>query len=180
MKNDKRIRLLIVLLLVFVVGAFLFMFGGNIFNGSGSGGSNKTNIDYTTVTPANGVTEEITKGVKVEQYFVCPVDTVSNVAVVFSRQYSVEDCEISIELLEGKNVLAKQTYNVKDIEDQHRTYLETGLPISGLKNKELMLRIRPVTESDTGLAIMMNDSTGGVFSFDKKNVKGTLCFSVSE
>ena len=182
MNISKKTKMMIGLISLFIIGAFLFMFGGNIFNknDNNSGNKPKIDIDYTVVPSATAVTEEITNGVKVEQSFVCPIDTISNVAVVFSKQYYVEDVKLLIELLDGTKVLASREYDVKDIPDQHRTFLDPASPISGMKNKELRLRISPVSKSDTGLAIMMNDTTGGVFMFDKRNVKGTLCFSVTE
>ena len=178
MKRFNREKIAIILILLFVIAAVLFMFGGNFFSHSET--KKEPERDYTVMPDANSVTDEITNGVKVEQNFVSSVDSISEIAIVFSRLYYVEDVELVIELLDGNEIIAENTYKVEEIEDQHRTFLTPASPISGIINKELKLRIYSADKSDTGLAIMMNDSTGKFFSFDKKNVKGTLCFSISE
>ncbi len=179
MKRFSREKLAIILISVFVIAAVLFMFGGNIFSGSGNN-ERQPERDYTVMPVATGMTDEITKGVKVEQSFVSSLDSITEIGIVFGRLYYVEDVDLMIELLSGNEVLASNTYNVKDIEDQHRTFLTLPAPLKGAQNKEFRLRIYPVDKSDTGLTIMMNDSEGKVFNFDKRNVKGTLCFSITE
>ena len=70
-------------------------------------------------------------------------------------------------------------YKIEGIEDQHRTYLKPNEIISGVAGKELTLKIYPETKNDTGMAIMMQENNNTTFKFGNKEVKGTLCFSVS-
>ena len=48
MKNSKTQKIVIIVTAIFIVAAVLFMFGGNIFKGSGSGSSSRTDM---TVMP---------------------------------------------------------------------------------------------------------------------------------
>ena len=176
MKNKNLTKIVIAVTAVFVIGAFLFMFGGNLFKGNG--GIRKS--DSTLMPEATGTTNEIKKSVIVEQDYINTTDTISSVGIVFTRLTYKDGIDIAIELLDGKTVLASNTVDIAKIEDQHRTYIEPVSQLTGMKNKRLTVRIYPVTKEDTGLVIMMNKDTDTSFTFDNKTIKGTLCFSVTE
>ena len=177
MNKSKLTKIVIALCLLLIVGSFLFMFGGNIGNGSGI--KTVTNGDMT-MPEANAVTDEIKKNTIVEQTFKYSPDTISEVAIVFARKYYIEGVRIKIELLDGNTVLASHSVKVEGIDDQHRTYLKPDIKITGVSGKELTLKITSEDKADTGMAIMMQENKKSSFKFGSKEVNGTLCFSVSE
>ena len=63
-KNKKTTTIIIIVAVVFVLLGFLFMFGGNIFNGMGSSKIRKN--DSTVMPEATGTTEAINDGFIVE------------------------------------------------------------------------------------------------------------------
>lgn len=176
MKNLDTKKIAIVLCIVFVLVVILFMFGENIFSGSNVPTVNNGDM---TMPEANAITDEITKNIVVEQKFKYTPDTISEVAIVFTRKYYSEGVFIVVELFDGNTVLATDKYKIEGIEDQHRTYLKPNEKISGVAGKELTLKIYPETKNDTGMAIMMQENNNTTFKFGNKEVKGTLCFSVS-
>lgn len=177
MNKSKLTKIVIALCVLLIVGSFLFMFGGNIGNGSGI--KTVTNGDMT-MPEANAITDEIKKNTIVEQDFVYSPDTISEVAIVFTRKYYLEGVRVTIQLLDGNNVLASHTQNVAGIDDQHRTYLTPDKKITGVSGKTLTLKIYSEDKADTGLAIMMQENKKLSFKFGNKEIQGTLCFSVSE
>lgn len=176
MKNKKLTSIVIAVTAIFVVAAVLFMFGGNIF----SGGSSIRKTDSTLMPEATGTTNEIKRTVVVEQSYINTTDTISKIGIVFTKAYYLEDVDLTIELLQGNNVLASTVVDVAEIEEQHRTYVEPVAQLSGMKNKKLTLRIYSTNKTDTGIQVMMADSRGSSFTFGKKEIDGTLCFSVTE
>ena len=177
MKKENIKKIVVALCIALIVGSFIFMFGGNI--GSGSGIKTVTNGDMT-MPEANAITDEVKKNTIVEQKFKYSPDTISEVAIVFTRKYYLEDVKIKIELLDGNKVLASNSYKVAELEDQHRTYLKPDKKITGVAGKELTLRIIPESKIDTGMAIMMQENKKSSFKFGNKEIQGTLCFSISE
>lgn len=176
MKNKKIEKVVIGVTAVFVIVSLLFVFGGNIFKKR----EKKPTSDSTLMPTATGTTDEILKTTVVEQDFVNTTDTISKVGIVFSRITYKEGIRIAVELLEGNVVLASDTFKVSDVEDQHRTFLESNPTLKGMKNKNLTLKIYSYTKDDTGLVIMMDQNADASFKFGNKTVQGTLCFSVNE
>ena len=176
MKNKKLEKAVIIAAAVFVVMALLFMFGRNLFSPNG----NASTADSTVMAEATGTTNEIKSGIIVEQDFVCTCDSISKLGIVFTRLAYKEGFDIALELLEGNKTLASTTIKVAAVEDQHRTYIEPSSKLTGMKGKTLTIRIYPTEKVDTGLVIMMNKDADTSFRFGDKNVKGTLCFSVTE
>ena len=178
MKNRRTQKIVIIVTAVFIVGALLFMFGGNLFNGSGSGKARKT--DSTVMPEATGTTNEIRKTTVVSQDFTNTTDTISAVGVVFVRSAYMENVYLNIDLLDGSKVLASTTVNVKNIEEQHRTYVTPASRLTGMKGKTLTLKIYPSEKEDTGIKIMMSDAVDSAFKFGNVTYEGSLCFSVTE
>ena len=174
-KIDKKTMMIIGALLVFVLGATILVFSDKIGTPSSSGSAK----GGSEMIEANAVSDEITKGIVVSQTFKCTEDSVNRVALVFNKLYSLENMYITVELLDGNTVILKQDINVQDIPDQHRVYAE-GSTVSGLKGKELTLKIYPASDSDTGVALMVNDSVKSTYNFGSKKMSGSICFSVSE
>ena len=176
MKKLNKKTIVIIVCSLFVLMALFFMFRDKI---GGSGSIHTVNNGDMTMPEANGVTDEIKAKTVVEQTFKYTPDTISEVAIVFTRKYYAEGITIAIELLDGENVLASGKYKIEVIDDQHRTYLKPAKTITGVAGKELKLRIYPTTSQDTGMAIMMQENNSTTFKFGDSEVKGTLCFSIS-
>lgn len=176
MKRIDIKKVVVVLCVLFAITGIAFTFGDKLFNGSSVPTVNNGDM---TMPEANAVTDEITKNIVIEQKFKYTPDTISEIAIVFTRKYYSEGISIVIELLDGDTLLATDKYKIEGIDDQHRTYLKPDKMISGVSGKELTLRIYPETKKDTGMAIMMQENNNTVFSFGNKEIKGTLCFSVS-
>lgn len=166
----------IALCALFVIVAVFLVFGDRIINNNSIPTVNNGDM---TMPEANAVTDEITKNVVIEQQFKYAPDTISEVAIVFTRKYYSEGIFIVIELLDGDTLLVKDKYKIEGIDDQHRTYLKPDKKISGVAGKELTLKIYSETKKDTGMAIMMQENNSTTFKFGDKEIKGTLCFSVS-
>lgn len=175
--NKNKVRILeIVFLSLAILIAVGFMFKDKFNTNPGS----TSNTGSSEMLEANAVSEEITKDVVVFQKFTNKNKSIKKVALVFNKLYSPNNVNIAIELIDNNNkTVIKKIVSVDSIKDQHRTYLEADTPITGLAGKELTIRVYPVSNSDTGLALMYNDSTGSEFKFGSKNVKGTICFSVT-
>lgn len=176
MKNNRKIYLLIGACLILILAGFGFMFGGRIFTKE----ENVINSGDLTMPEANAISEEIKGDTIVEQSFRYEPDSISQIAVVFTRKYYLEGVSIVIELREGNNVLASNSYKVEGLEDQHRTFLDIGGKLTGLAGKDLTLRIYSESKKDTGMALMIQENKKNHFSFGKETIKGTLCFTISE
>ena len=174
--NDKVKKIVIAACILFVIIGCWFMFGSR---GSGNGVPVVNNGDMT-MPEANAVSNEIKKNDVIEQTFVYKPDTISEVAIVFTRKEYLEGASIVVELLDGNITLAKDSYKVEGIDDQHRTYLTPSKKITGVAGKELTLKIYPETKADTGMALMIQENKKTSFKFGKDVVKGTICFSISE
>ena len=94
MKNKKLEMIVLVVTAAFVVLTTLLFFGRNIFNGS----SDARRSDSTIMPSANDTTSEIKKGIVIEQDFINTTDSISNVAIVFSRLSYKEGIDLAIEL----------------------------------------------------------------------------------
>lgn len=171
--NRRNIIILCILVILCGVGV---MFGSSMSNNNSNVVVNNGDM---TMPEANAVTDEITRTIIVEQKFKYKPDTISEIAVVFTRLYEMKNLNIVIELLDEGKTLAKQTYKVEEIEDQHRTYLKPSTAIKGVAGKELTLKIYPEKRVDTGLSLMIQENNKSTFMFGNNEIKGTLCFSVS-
>ena len=179
--NKKIEKILIAIAIVLVICGCVFMFMPSL---------SKTNKDANVgeatnreMPDANGTTEELTKGVVVEQNFINATDSINQIAVVFSRLYFLEEKDaqhtLAIEILDGNNVLLNETFISNDIPDQHRVFVDASSSITGLFGKELTLRIYENSNCDTGVALMINSDSDDTFKFDNHKMNGSICFSVS-
>ena len=173
-KNIEKISLIGAAL--FVVLGFAIMFGKNIFNKESN---NNTKIDVLTLPEATGTSSEIVKNTYIQQTFTCSIDEIENIAIVFIRLYPVDDLDIVVELLDGNTSLVKQSIAVDKISSQHRTFITPTNKLTGLKDKNLTLKIYPSKASDTGLAIMVNKDIKTTYQYGIKSVNGSLCFALN-
>ena len=175
MENKKLEKVIIAVTAVFVIAGFLIMFGGNLLNGLNFG--NKR--DVTVMPEATGTTEEIRKDTVVEQSFTCNTSFISDIGIVFTKDYA-SSAVIAIELLENGRVIASDTYIASSIQEQHRTYLEPEKTLTSTNGKKYTLKIYSANGTDTGVRVMVSSDNSSSYKFENKTYKGTLCFSVSE
>ena len=172
--KGKKSALILIAAAVFVVLAIGLMF----FRGIDF--SKKKTSDSTVMPEATGTTERIENGIAVEQTFTNSTDTISEVGVVFYRIKYLEGVNMIMELYEGNNLLASSTYPVHMIEGEHRTYIVPNTVLTGMKGKELTIKIYAEDKRDTGLSIMISDKENATYRFGNVNKNGSLCFSVTE
>jgi len=176
MKNKKLEKIIIAVTAVFVIASFLLVFGGNIFRNDG----NIRKTDSTVMPTATETTNEIKRGVVVEQEYINTTDTISDLGIVFNRIAYVDGINLMLELWDGNTLLASNKVSTANIEDQHRTFIEPASVLTNMKNKKLKLKIYSDKKEDTGVVIMMDKNANASFSFGNKTINGTLCFSVTE
>ena len=166
----KKTSLIIIVASVFIVFSFYFMFRGT-----------RIKTGNREMPEATAQTEEIIHGVVIEQSFTNITEDISEIAVVFSRSYYLEEeVNIVIELLDSdNNVLISEKYNADDIKENHRTYLKPANSINGYVGKQLTLRIYTESSAGTGLYVMYSDKDSkSSFLYGNEEIKGTICFSV--
>ena len=176
MEKNKKTWIIIVIAALFIVAGTLFMFDGNIINF----GSKIRKTDSTVMPEATGTTEAINDGHAVEQTYANTTETISNVGIVFYRVSLLDNADLVIELLDGNKILARKIIPASEISSEHRTFIDPDASLSGMKNKELTIRIYSKNDNDTGLTVMINNKANSTYLFNGKCQKGTLCFSVNE
>ena len=171
MKNKKFLMYILIAAVIFVFFGFWFMF---------SSSSNKSILkeNMTIMPSANKISKEITKDLVVEQEFICNIDTISRLGVVFSYIYDSSNSEITLELLKGNETLAKNVISAKDISDQHRTFLIPNSVITNVKNKQLKLKIS--SNDDSGFALMIDENSNATYKFGDSSLKGRICFVIEQ
>ena len=176
MKNKKLEKLIIAITTVFVILSLWFMFGKDLFVAK----SDAIRGDSTQMMEATNATSEIKDGAVIEQRFICSSSTISQVGIVFARDYTISGVRLTIELLQKNKTVAINSYDVSEIADQHRTFVIPPETLADTKNKEFTIRIYTVSDEETGLKLLYNAQSGSDFLFGGKKVTGTLCFSVTE
>ena len=170
MDRRRKENLLIMAAVAIIAISFLFMFSKrwhSRLNGNDS-------LDVTKIHDATTVSALIGRGTDVRQDFVCPYDRIKELAIIFNKTDDANDTQVTISLLEGQETVFSQTLPVKDIADQHRS--RVAVNISGFKGHSLTLQI--TSDSDTGLALMIDEKTEAYYLFDSQTMKGTICFAL--
>ncbi|MBR4461180.1 MAG: hypothetical protein IKS51_01145 [Erysipelotrichaceae bacterium] len=170
MDRRRKENLLILAALTIVAVSFLFMFSKrwhSRLNGNDS-------LDVTKIHDATTVSSFLGRGTDVRQDFTCPYDTIKELVIIFNKTDDTNQENVTVSLLEGQETLFSQTVSVSDISDQHRTRIPVG--ISGCKGHSLTLDI--TSDSDTGLALMIDEKTEAYYRFDDQTLKGTICFAI--
>ncbi len=111
--------------------------------------------DNIEMPDADSVTPEIIRGVVVEQEFVNTVDNIDQIAIVFTKLYREGKGLLSIDLLEGEELLSRNILDVDKIPEQHRVYIDLN-GMNGMKGKTLKLRIYSNSRYYEGVSVMMN------------------------
>ena len=175
----KKELIIIAVIALFVLAGFGFMFKDSFTGGDKP--QKHTAGDYTKMPEATGVTNEITRHLVVEQKFVNKKDSISELAVVFNKFEEFEKKEnvkLTISLLCDDEILAEETYNNCDIEDQHRVFIKLNQNYSDMSGKELTLLIEG-KDNDTGMYLMMQENKDSAFMFGNLKINGTICFTLN-
>lgn len=170
---DKKLRnILIIIVALLAIGSCIFMFIiSPIQFGTGD----------RKMPKADSNTSEILNGTIIEQKFINRTKEIQEIAIVFHREYSLEEnTNIYVELLDGSNVLAQNVVNADDVQSEHRTYIKPTSPISGYVGKELTLKIYTDSSAGTGLSVMCDSTdSSSSYTYAGNQITGTLCFSIT-
>ena len=174
MEKANKGKIIILVAAAFIVIAVLFMFSSLIDF------SKKRKSDSTVMPEATGTTERIENGIVVEQTFTNTTETITQVGIVFVRIQYLEGPNMVLELYDGNTLLARSKYPIYLIEDEHRTYIVPDSPLSGMKGKNLTIKIYAENKEDTGFAVLVSENENAEYRFGNVSKKGSLCFSVTE
>ncbi|MBR4469709.1 MAG: ABC transporter permease [Erysipelotrichaceae bacterium] len=171
-ENLKKVFLIAFLIYAVFTVSFYFLSGDQLrFREA------KDNIE---MPDADSVTPEIIRGVVAEQEFVNTVDNIDQIAIVFTKLYRDGKGLLSIDLLEGENLLYRHVFDVEKIPEQHRVFIDLN-GMSGMKGKTLKFRIYSNSKYYEGVSIMMRkaDPSGSSIKVGNETIDGTMCFSVT-
>lgn len=169
-KLKKALVLFAYILIVVSISAMLLMEGNSFSFGGG-----------IKMPDADSTSQEITKGVVIEQKFTNKLKNIKKISLVFTanwRDYNSGD--MTVELLHVEELLYSQKIDVNSIPEQHRVFLEFDPAISDLKNEVLTIRIK--SNSKMGSAVSCMVSTGsniGEYSINSNIQSGSICFETS-
>ncbi len=138
--------------------------------------------DTISIIDADSVTPEITRGVTISQDFTNTVDNIDQIAIVFTKLYREGKGLLTVDLLDGDELLYRKTFDVDQIPEQHRVYLEPQNSLKGLRDKTLTLKIYSNSRVNQGASVMMNKASapqGSKIKAGRETINGSLCFSVS-
>lgn len=169
-KLEKALVVFAYILIVVSISAMLLMEGASF----GLGGGVK-------MPDADSTSQEITKGVVIEQRFTNKLKKIEKLSLVFTANWREDNSgDMIVELLHGGDVLYSQELDVNSIPEQHRVFLEFNPAISDLKNEILTIRIK--SNSEMGSAVSCMVSTGsniGEYSINSNIQSGSICFETS-
>lgn len=167
----RKIYLIFMALYVLLAASFYFLLGDQL--------KYKDSINNIVMVEADAVTDEIVKGVEVKQFFRPSIDRIQSMAIVFTKFYREGSGTVYIDLLDGNSILYSKSFNVKDIPEQHRVFINFEKPLE-VKDKLLTLKIRSDCNPNEGVAVMMRKNVDdSILVINSRGMKGTLCFSVS-
>ena len=177
--NKKLRNIVLIVVAALVVGSCVFMFIISPISKK----EETVEIGGYEILVANTTTDELTRGIVVEQTFTNKVENIKEVAVVFTRIYYLEEADakthVVIELCEGDKILCSENVVANDIPDQHRVYVRPASPITDKVGKELTLKIYVKEDCDSGVSIMANDEVDAKYNFGNKKFSGSICFSIT-
>lgn len=177
--NEKMKKILLAIVVLLVIGSCIFMFKISPISKT----EKVTEVRNREMPAANATTDELTKGLIVSEEFTNTTDNINEIAVVFTRNYMLDEKDASntlaIELLDGNKVLASGSFITNDIPDQHRVYVYPTSPITGMVGKKLTLIVYDNSGCDTGVSLMIDNTSTSSFKFGNKKQDGTICFSIT-
>lgn len=167
----KKIYVAIIAIYVAVVTSFYFIAGEQLWY--------KESTKNIKMVDADSISEEIVKGIIIEQSFNNTVDKIESLAIVFTKNYQEGKGYLTIDLLDDRYLLARKTINVQEIPEQHRLFLDINNPITKEYGNRLTIKIYANTNNTFGPHVMMRADSDLSFVVDGKEQNGTLCFSVT-
>lgn len=173
-KNLRNVFIISFLVYALFVVSFYFLSGDQL--------KFRTVNDSIAIVEADSVTPEISRGVTVTQEFENTIDNIERVAIVFTKLYREGKGLLTVDLLDGEALLYRKVFDVDQIPEQHRVYLEPENPIRGMMGKTLTIKIYSNSKVNEGVSVMMNKSvTSGDLKMriGKETLNGSICFSVS-
>lgn len=173
-KNLRNVFIISFLVYALFVVSFYYLSGDQL--------KFRTVNDSIAIVEADSVTPEISRGVTVTQEFENTIDNIERVAIVFTKLYREGKGLLTVDLLDGNALLYRKVFDVDQIPEQHRVYLEPENPIRGMMGKTLTIKIYSNSKVNEGVSVMMNKSvTSGDLKMriGKETLDGSICFSVS-
>ena len=176
MKNKKTERIVMAIAAVFVLLCLCFVFRNNIPNSSNKKATERE------MPVADDVSVELVKGVMISQEFENDIDTIENIAIVFTKFYREAHGKVTFQLLNENGIIFSQSLDASEIPEQHRVFFTPLNPLTNLSGRTLTIRIFAESEDNDGVAIMIK--TEGVsdtkIRTNDSEIDGTLCFRIND
>ena len=172
-QSIKNIYLIVLAVYLFLTASFYFLIGDQL--------KYKDSVSNTVMLEADSVTDEIIEGVEVRQDFVSKIDRIETMSINFTKFYKDGKGRVVIDILDEKELIYRQIYNIEDIPEKESLVLNMYEPLE-VKGEVLTLTIYSDAKKGEGVAILTNKENAPDNSFfvvSSKASKGTLCFSVS-
>ncbi len=172
----KKIMIFLVVFYIFSAVAFYFLSGDQLKLRESRG-----NI---IMPAAEKATVELVEGNVIEQSFSPKIQRLKSVSVMLSTYYRENDCQITMELLNGidNSVLMHKDFDAKGLTDGEIITMSVKKePIENLYNAPLILRITSNGTHGNAVTPMMNQSAlkeQMTLTINSEPINGTLCFSV--
>ena len=176
MTKEKLRKVFTIAFLIYTVFAVSFYFL------SGDQLKYRVAKDTISIIDADSVTPEITRGVVVTQDFTNTVDNIDQIAIVFTKLYREGKGLLTIDILEGDDLLYRKMLDVDKIPEQHRVILEPEESIRGCRDKTLTIKIYSNSRINEGVSVMMNKAAapeGSKIKVGNETLNGSICFSVN-
>ena len=176
MTKEKLRKVFTIAFLIYTVFAVSFYFL------SGDQLKYRVAKDTISIIEADSVTPEITRGVTLTQDFTNTVDNIDQIAIVFTKLYREGKGLLTVDLLDGENLLYRKMLDVGKIPEQHRVYLEPENSIRGCRDKVLTIKIYSNSRINEGASVMMNKAAapeGYKIRVGNETISGSICFSIS-
>jgi hypothetical protein len=150
MTKEKLRRIFTIAFLIYAVFAVSFYFL------SGDQLKYKVAKDNIEILEADSVTPEITRGVIVSQSFRNTVDNIEQISLVFTKLYREGKGLLTVDLLDGDELLYRTILDVAQIPEQHRVNLEPEYPLRGHMDKTLTIKVYSNSKLSEEAPLMMN------------------------
>ena len=171
-KTIRRLFVIAELIFAIMVGAFYFLAGDQLVY--------KNTVNPIEMLEADSVSVELVSGRTISQDFVCEMDKIEQIGIVFTKFYKEARGTVTVELREGASLLFKQDFSLDEIPEQQRLFLRILRPIRNQRGKTITMRIYGDSQEGSAAAIMMNQEfSEDTILVDGKPLKGTLCFSIN-
>ena len=176
MKNQKLEKVIIIAAVVFVLVATWFVFRGN-----GGNSSSRNNTLMREMPIADSASGELNHGISLIETFDNHVETIENIAVVFTKFYREAHGKVTFALLDGNEVLYYETLDAEEIPEQHRVFFTPEKPLENMAGKKLKMIIYAYCEDYQGIGLMMKteDVKDSQIKYGDKEFDGTVCFSIN-